>query len=651
MAVPRLLIDNIPNDRFLGNKIAGYEYRTKSFVSDYYRPTSNDSLTAFKAWDAVKDGASKDLAYKAFGVNQDRITQSDCKSLPEIIKAHFEQKVTTGEIRCLTYTRRKGSELNVFDDNNEINATYGIPDCGPNYSKADGKTPVIRSLGGDVMKLLYSLGNVLDTGPSSKNTINLKCDDEFEINNSIFSSLGYGDINKMFVRKSRDKPDFDLFIDGDSAGDRTHELHYTEFKDTATGNANKKHLIEEHSSLTLENKKILLYLKSLGDTLIVYFWLWGCLSTDINTSIALLTCDTVVALQADIFSQGVNNAYWVLNHNEKGEKHISRVYAKTSLPDYKVLFKKEKKAVLKHYETEIRHFNDILNSDCEVTIGNGNIRPAISDLLHDIFYKLNDLRRSIEDLNGNDENSYRKLKLLDLLPLIRSGDTRRGYTLIRTRCKFYVADTNFLSDTKFFPGIKLTLEAIIKPYLIEYALLNQMHRGGRNVFDSNEFDAENKTEYFLQKAHRGVPNDTAITNLHDEIESIFSNLLIQNQMKFSEEYNKFLLSDDPGSIYDMLTYEFYCNPDYTKFEIGKLCQYIIDIFKQSYIYEYRYDWTKHITEMMSSSSMYRLTHSDVARGLGGSSKNRKKYIKKSTKSSKKQKTSSRRTRKRHHKIK
>ena len=626
----QLNIGNMPDSAFLQEQISKYQHATTNNLG---RLLGQKSLKLMKAWDAVKDGSSTDLAYAVFGITEpkEKINQSECKNLPEYIKAHFESKVRERQIRCLTYTRRKGSVLNIFDDNNTLNADFGIADCGPNYSDPKGKTPVIKSTGDIDMKLLFSLGNFMDTGPSSKNNINLRCQSTYDILKNVFEALGYNISN---MRVTRD----DFTISLLSSNNDQIMINKDGFKRIATGNAQKKTQIEGAVATNFDYKRQLLYFKSLGDTMIVYFWLWACRSLTERT-IALLTCDTVVALQADIFSQGVNNAYWVLNHNEKGEKHISRVYAKDAPPDYSSLFASEKREILKHYDTEIEHFRRINASQCEVNIGNRNLRPYINALLVTIHGRLESIKAIVISLTynpGTDAGftSYTDLKQYGLLPLIRSGNVSRGYTLIRTRFKFYVTDDVFLSSNRD----KLNLEAIIKSVSAEVM-------GGRNSFYTKNHPEKEESSFLEDKYTTENTDKLAIKELQNKITTIF-NYLIKNRSNrdviIEQKFIELLNSDNYGSVYDMLTYEFYYNPLYNTDNIKFLCKEILESIIESIIESINVDSNRAV----EISSVSRIIIPPDLYSRGGL----KNKAHRSNKS-KKQKTSSRRTRKRHHIIK
>jgi len=628
----QLNIGSMPTSAFLQQKILNYQHAT---TNNLRRLLHQRSLKLMKAWDAVKDGSSTDLAYAVFDITEptEQINQSECKSLPEYIKAHFESKVSKRQIRCLTYTRRKGSVLNVFDDDNTLNADFGIADCGPNYSDPNGKTPIIKSTGDNEMKLLFSLGNFMDTGPSSKNNINLRCQSTYDIPKNVFEALGYNISN---MRVTRD----DFTISLLSSNNVPIVINKDGFKRIATGNAQKKTQIEGDVVTNFDYKRQLLYFKSLGDTMIVYFWLWACLSLTQKT-FALLTCDTVVALQADIFSQKVNNAYWVLNHNEKGEKHISRVYVKDAPPDYSRLFASEKREILNHYRIEITHFNRIIETpQCEVNIGNRNLRPSIDTLLETIRDRLVTIYTFVDSLTynpGTDAGftSYTDLKQYGLLPLIRSGNVGNGFTLIRTRFKFYITDDVFLSTDRD----KLNLEAIIKS--VSTGVI-----GGRNSFYTKNHPEKEESAFLEDKYTTKNTDKLAIKELQNKITTIFNSLIkrLNRDVKtiIEQKFIKLLNSDDYGSVYDMLTYEFYYNPFYSTDNIIILCKEILE----SIIESIRVDSYINREFDVYNSSVSRINiPPDVY--MRGGLKNKARHSNKS----KKQKTSSRRTRKRHHIIK
>ena len=572
-----LLQNNIPDDGFLSEKIKNYDYRNiTGFIGN---PTDTGNLSVLKAIDSVKDGASVYLAKEVFGTNT-LPTQSDCKNLPARIMIHFQQKVTDGLLRRVSYTRRKDG-LNTFDGGEEVNYNYAIPDCGPTYTTPGGKTPVITPPGGGRVTLLYSLGNKMDSGPSSSssNAINLRCNQSYTITESIFKTLGYAITN--------------MNVNGDTfqitLGGKTYDS--AAFKRNAQGNNTKNNILTQSSS-TLDLKKMLLFFKSLGDTLIGWFWIWACRSAP-APKIALLTCDTVLAFQADIISQGVNNAYWLLNYSQHGDKHISYVFVKDTPINYTELFAVEKRRIVNRYTKEIEHFENMKNNErFEIQIGNGNLRDSIlnieTNLIKPIIDRLTEERDKIAILEiGNTSDatqskSYTLLKSYDLLSLIQ-GFRDNTYTLIRSRKQFNRADSVFLPGFKY----KLNLEAIIT--ILKQRYPYQM--GGRNQFYEKLYE-----ENFLNPQISQQHADTeAIKQLQSVISTIFKTICKENynksnlhrEIQLHKEIQKYIEDiglykhDTLGSLYDMLTYDFYANTDHSNYRIQKLCEEVFQSIEES----------------------------------------------------------------------
>jgi len=566
-----LIVAAKPTSKILEGKIRSY--------------IGKDNLTELKASDAVKDGASPQLAQAVFGV----ATRTP-ENLKSSIKTKFNQKVRNNELRLLEYTRIKSrDETDIIMDG--VNYDYYIPDCGPTYSSGNGKTPVIQKAGGrDPPGALYSLGNKMDTGPSSSNSINLRCQTTYDIEAEIFKTLGYDGCSMKVTR------------DDMTISFNTEYIYTSRFKEYTVGNKSKKTIIEG-DSIGLDEKRKYLYFKSLGDTMIVYYWFWACCS--IPNPIALLTCDSVVAYQADMFSQGQENAQWLLNYTEKGENHISYVYYKGTEPDYKFLFNKEKVKIIKSYKDEITKFEKILVIDEKKGYAKGY--AFVEDvLLSDVTYidfiqlihsRLMEERDKIESLHYSNKDSYTTLISLTLLPIIKS-DRGEYYLLIRSRFKFNTADKVFLSSSKDKYNLEKIANDFKKP-------VDQ--RGGRNGFDDphegiNEFDVNQ--EFFLTYTGND-PDDMAIQKLKRKIEFIFETILssikqsdvrkllsrkraaapvssdmfdrIKTDIKTNFDYKTY----EDGSLYDMLTYEFHSNPDYSTERITNLCKQIIKSLVQS----------------------------------------------------------------------
>ena len=256
-----------------------------------------ENLTILKAIDAIKDGAPQNLAIEVFLQNKFTNTIGSPDLLKTTIKNRFNEKVKNNQLILLEYTRIKSRAGDIYFDN--VHYDYYIPDCGPSYASGNGKTPVVQKAGGSNPEALYSLGNIMDTGPSSTNKINLFCDQQnYDIPGDVFSALGYtGCEMTKVVDKTPAAFTIKLTHDGS-----TETIDIAGFKQYTVGNKQKKGLLNK-SIGGLEKKK-LLYFKSLGDTMIVFYWLWAARTANAKKeTVALVTCDSVVALQSDIFSQ------------------------------------------------------------------------------------------------------------------------------------------------------------------------------------------------------------------------------------------------------------------------------------------------------------------------------------------------------------
>ena len=718
-----------PDERFLRHKIANYTISTNSkedsVLIGIIKSGTDLNLTLLKAMDAVKDGADHGLARQVFSINvtQGKFMKSTqtCTSLPETIQLFFHRRVIQGSLRIISYTRRKGSENKWIEEDPEISYDHYVPDCGPKYTRsATNKTPIIKKTDGRDPTEEASLGNRMDTGPSENTAITLSCPISYDIEEGIFKALGYERIS-MRVPTVLNLNSILINVDGVI-------VTWSQFKDSAKGNATNKRLLED-STTGLVKKKQLIFFKSLGDTKIVYYWLWGCMSTAEN--IGLLTCDTVVALQADILSQGVDNAFWLLNYidRKKKEEHISYVYVKDRETNWRELFERTKIDILKRYTLDINKFNDIYTRKLYISIGDQrNLRRQIEEVQldelilailekmiqqHDIVNRL----RYTVPLGTAPSSPYQELKRYDLLSFILGRGTDEtdgtpGFNIVRSRKQINLNDDNFLVPFRF---LGKNLESIVLKLKKDHPLPRGGFSGGRNKFyesgpDLNDTDVE----YFLRYPAVN-PDIVAIDNLkkfiltkfihtlkteinrkntssgtykidYTELDCIIKHIhmrLFDNStnVKISVDQSSTLslrsikifsrrgdikqhISENLGSVYSDLTYEFYVDPNYSDENISslcrKLCKSIIDYALEIYTLE---NPQQPQTPRQAHSQAHMQTQNISPRGIssshgllsrfrhehhghyGGSTKNRKKYRKLSNKVSKKNKRPIRGTRK------
>lgn len=557
-----LKIKDIITNTELKTKIKNYP-KSKFIVTD--------NLTKLKAIDAVKDKTPSNIAQQCFGL-------SDILPNPDTLKHHiktiFEKKVSNKEMQKISYTRIKdrGAGDVIMED---VTYDYYIHDCGPLYSKDNGKTKVVKTAGGGEPIALYSLGNKLDTGPSSTNNINLKCGTtSYTIDNNIMKTLGYPGCSMTNINDNSFM--FNFNVDGEV-------LNKNNFLNLAIGNKKKTQIL---NGLNSKEKKKVVFIKSLGDTLIVYYWLWACKSQ--SKSIALLTCDSVVAFQADILCE--RNGHFILNYTEKGEKKISYVYYKGAAPDYRTLFATEKRVILIRYGQEIKKFE---NNNVTFSFTGADYTYNNPDFIELIKIRLIAIKQNIEGMNFNGEESYKNLKKFVLIPIVNS--IKRG-TLILTRSKkgFYASDREFLG--------------IYRKSLYESFLVIQSYEtyqtGGRNNADlyndwlqniKNDdvqldepfyYEPYEENEFETFPISNTISSDElAIDILRRDINRIFREEIKGLDILYSSEFTHLADIEDRtqetqlGSVYDFLTYIFHYEPDYTTETITKLIREFIDNYK------------------------------------------------------------------------
>lgn len=530
----------------------------------------SDNLTKLKAIDAVKDAIPSHIAQQCFGLSNISLNSD---ALKEYIKGLFEIKVSNKEMLKIPYSRIK--DRGEGDDYlQDVTYDYYIPDCGPKYSKGNGKTPVVKTAGGGEPIALYSLGNILDTGPSSSHNINLKYGNSYTIDNNIMTTLGYPGCSMTNINDN--SFEFNLNIDSEVLDKDT-------FLKWAIGNTKKKQIIK---SLNKQEQKKIVFIKSLGDTLIVYYWLWACKSQ--SKSIALLTCDSVVAFQADILCE--RNGHFLWNYNEKDEKKISYVYYKGAAPDYRTLFATEKRVILIRYGQEIKKFE---NNNVTFSFTGADDTYNNPDFIELIKTRLIAIKQNIEGMNFNGEESYKNLKKFVLIPIVNS--IKRG-TLILTRSKkgFYVSDREFI-------GIRN--KSLHESFLVIQSY-ETYQRGGRNNTDLyndwlrniNSEHVQQVEPFYYQPYEENVfgtfpisntvsSDELAINILRRDVNRIFRQEIKGLDILYSSEFIRLADIEDRtnetefGSVYDFLTYIFHYEPDYTTQTITKLIREFIDNYK------------------------------------------------------------------------
>ena len=568
----------------------------------------NNKLTMLKAIDAMKDGATRDQAKIAFditGNDAGTFSSMNTDDLKTDIKGLFEKMVQEKRMRKIEYTRIK-SVYGTPVKNLDIHYDYYIHDCGPTYAQGNGKTPEVKTLGNITYPTpLYSVGNKLDTGPSSSNAINLSSIHTIPYN--VLEFLGYN--NSSFSVTNNNTYTYTL---------NSSQITNTNINTYRVGNDIKNRILTTLSNSNLDEKRRYLFIKSLGDTLIVYYWLWltkqlnpptqvvrvnkppvrgGTIPsktkpnviksskkivTKISTnqpivtrkqSVALLTCDTVVALQAYMLSFNISESCFVYNYVEKGKKHISYVYYKGGEIDYNGLFREKKNEIINRYAAEIRNF-DTYKTNSKFTFKGETKIYTSNTLFTTVIERLNYFYVFINDMTYTTQENYTTLLKYQLIPLIHTidGDT---VVLIPSRKEFNLQDTTFISTKKPLYNLIITdkkFEYNIFNSIIGGATTDEDHFHNITITNNNNYNDDLAIYYLVEFIYQQVNDyirkmDPSLLKIIKIKTKWYSQLCPETY--FSPNYNdeKYV---DSGTMYDLLTYEFYANPDYSKENIISL---------------------------------------------------------------------------------
>ena len=637
-AAPLLDKSSLPNDNDLQNSMAAVIMKYPTLDIDKWIDCTSGTYTlkSLKAVDAVKDGAPAGLADFCFSTSI-VISRKNPTNLKAFVKGLFDNLVSLKELTYIPYTRIKNKIFPAPELPN-VHYDYYIPDCGPSYSQGNGKTPEVLTSSREYPEAIYSLGNKLDTGPSSRNTINLHCSQrKYTIPTTTMEVLGYNNLEIQVI--STNPIDYKILIGYNSQTPPPDIITRANIDKYAIGNESKKTSLTNAN--TSHEKKKYLFIKSLGDTLIVYHWLWACLSagrstTDKVKTISLLTCDSVVALQAFILGHTnvrdnsfLQNAQFVLNYTEKGEDHISKVYYKGQPPDYDTLFKTEKNIIIKRYDAEIFNFEKFIISN-GFTFGENKTyrRP---ELVTAIINGLKDQKHYIEEFLYSTAEDYKMLKGYELMPLIQRKK-QGNFVLNRGKNQFSANDTIFLGLGKKNKPMPLEYlvtnntfhDDINQDIIIGGSLSDNTSKiiGGRN-------DHDILGEYYYKIKDKD-PDETAILNLQRRINQIYlkiigdrglfgknidsylkqigitsshypfpyNNIVEQNPyieyiVESDKQSGKKILNTyyggDSGSLYEILTYYFHIDPDYSISNISTLITNIINNYSPyvPYVPKYR----------------------------------------------------------------
>jgi hypothetical protein len=355
-------------------------------------------MRLISASDAWKDGTDRFLSATSFGFENGNIIS------PDEIKRHlkyylFPRLIDIGQMRKLAYHRIKGYEFN-----STITVDEAIYDCGLPPSKIALAT-----------KILTTLGNKIDTGPSSSEIMSYPTTNCI-IPEAVMALLGYTESSLTYK-----KPNLSMKLKGNV---------YPDTSKLALGNA-----VKNAKASNNPDKIPLIYYKSLGDKLIAFFYLLFCLSTRVEL-ICLFTCDIFVALYCILFEKP-----FVYDENEKEYKITGVFHWQPIEANWNNLVTNEKMTLLRDYAELIGLLNAAKNSQefvisgIDIPIQNDGDTAIFFDFL---LVQFNQAKVYVEGFNDFTRDGYNSLKGWKPMKII-SLNRDRVYVLVRTKRRICVA--------------------------------------------------------------------------------------------------------------------------------------------------------------------------------------------------------------------
>lgn len=505
-----------------------------------------ETFKIINAADSVKDGISTKLSKDIYHPPRDDVNA-------DVIKTHMKNRldylIKTGEARRTMYHRVKGKS----DYVSNISCTKALLDCGAHPDKILRKNPRIP--------LISTIGSFIDTGPG-ETTLNNTFPQNCDINQDIMSLLGYDD-----SRIKREGTTFVMKLAGFNYPTTPDITGINIKKELALGNVNKNALIKL-SSTPIEKKKALVYYKSLGDKSLAFFYMlyWLYLQeTGSRDILCLFTCDMFTSLYCLVF--GVS---FVFNTNEleNGAK-VTGVYHWTPEPiNYKELIEKERDAIMKEYNEQIRLLNKMkdenediyFTGDLNVYSNRGVFIQLLIDKMLIFLDKVENFISSKEEGYNFEEDDHVSLK--QYAPIILFNKNKNHQNMfITTKKRVCIADGgNIVSEYKNLREICMSLPS-------------EPAGGGKATKHKKTYNRKNKT--MLRPVLVGGTNnkinydlDDAIKDLEERCNSIYSSIIAKlgvpdffNNVIPEEEDEKY--SYPYGCIYDEVTYYLYAKPDYS----------------------------------------------------------------------------------------
>ena len=355
-------------------------------------------MRLISASDAWKDGTDRFLSATSFGFENEDIISPD--EIKRYLKTYlFPRLIDIGQMRKLAYHRIKGYEFN-----STITVDEAIYDCGLAPSKIALAT-----------KILTTLGNKIDTGPSSSEIMSYPKNNCI-IPEAVMALLGYTDSSLKYK-----KPNLSMKLKGNV---------YPDTSKLALGNA-----VKNTKASNNPDKIPLIYYKSLGDKLIAFFYLLFCLSTRVEL-ICLFTCDIFVALYCILFEKP-----FVYDENEKEYKITGVFHWQPIEANWNNLVTNEKSTLLRDYDELIGLLNvakisqEFMISGIDTPIQNDGGTAFFFDFLLDQFNQAKEYVAGFNDFTRDGYNRLKGWKPMKIISLNRDG----VYVLVRSKRRVCVA--------------------------------------------------------------------------------------------------------------------------------------------------------------------------------------------------------------------
>ena len=562
-------------------------------LSKYLKSNNNAKINNVESFmysmgsaDANKDKIEANLARTIFETKPDNNIRSlyDWAGSGETIKSIAKT--------CLDFTLNAGTTENI--PFSRIKGTIQKPvDC--DYVNYDcGFLP--QTLVSSDVFTIHTPGNILDTGPSSnrnkkqKKSSSIKYSnfpnkEEHMLSENLMNLIGYDNT--------------EIYIDSDNNqnGAKLYNKVYKrdEIKDLRLGNEKKKGALKNLGSLS--DKAAMVYVKSLGDRLIVlYCYIFNILN---SKQVTLFTCDSIVFLMCYIL-----NIRCVYNTNDSQQKQnrISNVYNYNPVSfDWNAKIKDEKNVILNEYENTLKMLEKLLNGKItsfaftteNIPYDAAKNKEFINNIKEAIKLSYEEVKNfTTTNANASLLSELRRNKLITLFKPYKNNSILY-FIISRNKINNNLSVNNYYNKEKPTKTIYHLFKSLTSNRMLggtkppQMVSSNSTTRSTTNSISEDSIIPIKKMRKEVKEAEEEqriavTPDDPMEVDLNDELLSngslsgyeneeirklydfvheIYSNKKNPDTKKiFKQGENIYYEEDD---IYDHLTYIFYYNPDYT----------------------------------------------------------------------------------------